>query len=235
MTINITTRRGKGAKLSHDEMDDNLTNLHGAIGCFAGEYGISGNTTLNRTHAGKYAYITNAGGYTINLPDPADYPFGTSFHFYNASASNVTIAATAGQLLSPGRATPSASITLGVGNTLTVYWNGDSWFMVSGTSTLKYSEVFSSLNTANGWQLLPSGLIIQWGTVIPPDGFTTVSQTVGFPITFPTACLSVVTSFSSSIGNIGAFHADYLNVLAKTTSSVTFGLSGPRSYIAIGY
>jgi hypothetical protein len=43
---------------------------------------------------------------------------------------------------------------------------------------------------ANGYQRLPGGLILQWGTASVAFGTT---QTVTFPTTFPNACRSVIT------------------------------------------
>lgn len=44
-------------------------------------------------------------------------------------------------------------------------------------------------HAANGWQRLPGGLLIQWGSNLVP-ALTTV--TANFPIAFPTACLRLI-------------------------------------------
>jgi hypothetical protein len=77
----------------------------------------------------------------------------------------------------------------------------------------------------SGYQKLPSGLIIQWGTA----GSTTIT----FPISFPTSCLTVIpqlTSYNSS----GAFAGQYVAVTSMSTTSFTVGSSG-AVWIAIGY
>ena len=77
--------------------------------------------------------------------------------------------------------------------------------------------------TANGYQRLPSGLIIQWGIRT-----TTGATVVNFPIAFPTACLSV----NATSGSNGGFPV----VVSVTTS--TFNLDSAATnnrWIAVGY
>jgi hypothetical protein len=55
-------------------------------------------------------------------------------------------------------------------------------------TTQKFADEFPLLNTASGWQKLPSGLIIQWGIAsYTGSGARTVTYTL--PIAFPTAHL----------------------------------------------
>lgn len=80
----------------------------------------------------------------------------------------------------------------------------------------------------NGYQKLPGGLIIQWGT--------TTSASVLFPIAFPTQNLKVVmqvTGFNSSL----AFAGQYFAIVTRTTSGFTLGTASPYTmeWIAIGY
>jgi hypothetical protein len=77
----------------------------------------------------------------------------------------------------------------------------------------------------SGYQKLPSGLIIQWGTA----GSTTIT----FPISFPTSCLSVIPQLTS-YNSTGAFAGQYVAVTSMSTTSFTMGQSG-AVWIAIGY
>lgn len=70
----------------------------------------------------------------------------------------------------------------------------------AGTSTTQLATTafaYGALSTsANGYQRLPSGLIIQWGT-------QSSSSNVTFPIAFPNACLHANWVYEAgSIGNI---------------------------------
>jgi hypothetical protein len=63
---------------------------------------------------------------------------------------------------------------------------GGGWGLDSGDGALKYSPAFTaSLNTAGGYQRLPSGLILQWG--LATGG--ALSETITYPIAFPKSVL----------------------------------------------
>jgi hypothetical protein len=66
----------------------------------------------------------------------------------------------------------------------TRFWNGTVW---SAWSEIWRTTGASESLAANGWQRLPSGLIIQWGSVSYGDVGTNATFNVMFPITFPTA------------------------------------------------
>jgi len=79
--------------------------------------------------------------------------------------------------------------------------SGNKWFPFQ--SGLDTSTPPKKLFETIGYQVLDSGLIIQWGTV-------TSDSTVTFPIAFPTACLNVVlgkTTSDSSIPRVTAMTA----------------------------
>jgi hypothetical protein len=98
------------------------------------------------------------------------------------------------------------------GNVLTS--NGTTWT----SSALSSLSVFDKSLTTNGYQKLPGGLIMQWcrGTASSSE----TSQTVNFPITFPTATLAVQAStFAPSTAD------RMVQVTSFTTSSVTVFLN----------
>jgi len=104
----------------------------------------------------------------------------------------------------------------------------------AGTSIIKAlvpANFAQQSKSANGYQKLPSGLIVQWGSVT----FTTAGTANTFPIAFPTACsgLSISVSGVSSV-----------NYYAATSTPSTNGFTGYLSgsgntatvmYVAIGY
>jgi hypothetical protein len=81
----------------------------------------------------------------------------------------------------------------------------------------------NSLNT-NGYQRLPSGLIMQWGTYTG----TTDNADIGFPIAFPSACFNVQctanTSYASSSQNTQAFNVTNtkFTIFARSNERPTF-------------
>jgi hypothetical protein len=98
----------------------------------------------------------------------------------------------------------------------------------TGAITLANLSAFTKSLSGNGYQKLPGGLIIQWGTT--PSGSVNGSAT--FPIAFPSACASVVMSmFTSNQVNVSS------EVQSKSTTGFSYwiynGTAG--TYIAIGY
>jgi len=98
---------------------------------------------------------------------------------------------------------------------------------------------FTSSKVANGYQKLPSGLIIQWGktgaTVIPGGGKVTIT----FPIAFPTAVLGkpVVSSISRTGYNVSTGNSGAEGAISVTSFDVSAepGVTNGCSWIAIGY
>lgn len=88
---------------------------------------------------------------------------------------------------------------------------------------------------ANGWQKLPSGLVIQWGT---GSVSAQATATFSFPIAFPSAALAIVVSKGSSISTTQDY-AIGANALSETQYRVTNSSPGPTgvqgfNFIAIG-
>ncbi|WP_297452597.1 hypothetical protein [Persephonella sp.] len=86
---------------------------------------------------------------------------------------------------------------------------------------------FSSSNNPNGYQKLPSGVIIQWGTFSLDGG----PFTGHFPIAFPNACVSVVaTDVGNGVHSLGISPNDNATFSAWASAYPT-----TARYIAIGY
>ena len=76
-------------------------------------------------------------------------------------------------------------------------------------------EAFENSKSVNGYQKLPGGLIMQWGTISVPTG--TAGATVTFPIAFPTACLNANASAQQTSSavistTLGSMTATTLNI-----------------------
>lgn len=67
----------------------------------------------------------------------------------------------------------------------------------TGAVTLTSLSSFANSISSNGYQKLPGGLIIQWGSF---TSNTDDTQTISFPLTFPTACYAVTSTISGIIG-----------------------------------
>lgn len=124
----------------------------------------------------------------------------------------------------------------------TRFWNGTVWS--AWAEIWRMTGATASL-AANGWQKLPSGLILQWGSgsgttgALAASGAAEVFVTVTFPVAFPTVCLAVM---ASPADVLGAAFQEQAN--AHTLSTVNFslnlqcraaGAAMSARYLAIGY
>lgn len=101
---------------------------------------------------------------------------------------------------------------------------------------------FPLTKAANGYQKLPSGLIIQWGTVtatLPAAPTPPSIQAFTFPIAFPVNCASITGTFSAGVGEGYLCHTiESVNLSGATIRAQKgSGTSGtiPFQWIAIGY
>jgi len=107
----------------------------------------------------------------------------------------------------------------------------------AATGTVALTENFTGSNvslTTDGYQKLPSGLIMQWGTTpsISNDG----SYAVTFPIAFPTACVTV--QVCGKLGATTASAAYSIGTGNYTTTGVTIyndASTQTTSWFAVGY
>lgn len=76
-------------------------------------------------------------------------------------------------------------------------------FQIASTAfvTNQINSMFTSLQSANGWQKLSGGIILQWGTTSCANRATT---TITYPIPFPNACLLFNSSGYQSSGGQNA-------------------------------
>lgn len=174
------------------------------MGNYRGHVQIQAATTLSEVQAGFSVQLTGASS-QISLPLSSSVPSGTAYHITNTwSSPNGVFKQGSDQLFLGGSAV--GSLSLGFSETATVVSNGiDVWYVVAGTEILKAANMFSSLKAQNGWQKLPSGLVLQWGTKEGTVGVAAAPVDVTFPVAFPTACLSFTTS-------VGVFTAEYDSV-----------------------
>lgn len=110
----------------------------------------------------------------------------------------------------------------------------------------QFTRTGKQLLAVNGYQKLPGGLIVQWGSfnsLISKSAAQTLETYSGgsaitFPIPFPTAVVNVgVTTPDNTV-----FTCEYVNISAKSAtgfSAVTGGIpnatGGPASYTFNGY
>jgi hypothetical protein len=150
-------------------------------------------TTLTAAaHAGQEVTINAAVAAT--LPLASTCPAGTVIQFYS-TATGASVARQATDLIGPSSAT---SVTLNFGDTLILMSDGGTqWLCIGGSAGLQFAAVFGANLAVTGYQKLPSGLIVQWGSIT-----ISAATAVTFPITFPNGLYSL--NLSNSMNSAAA-------------------------------
>lgn len=145
---------------------------------------VSSNTTLDASAVGAWVYVQGAGGYTITLPLAATTPNGARIEIFAGAACTIQRQGLEGIFSNLTSGGAVASLSLGVGDHLVLVSDGAGWYPLS-SAQLQYSSVFASSLNTNGYQKLPSGLIIQWGqiSITSVSGGSSVA-TATFPIAY---------------------------------------------------
>ncbi len=92
----------------------------------------------------------------------------------------------------------------------------------------KFADEFTSLLAVSGWQKLPSGLILQWGTTggIAPGG----SIAVTYPIAFPVGPKVAVCSYFAAVPfTVQVAVANNVGQGATATGMTVYCAGGPGS------
>jgi hypothetical protein len=100
----------------------------------------------------------------------------------------------------------------------------------AATGTVALTENFTGSNvslTSNGYQKLPSGLIMQWG-------YVTVDGAVTFPIAFPNACLSLTFGSNGTGNGIPRSGVGSVTTTGFVYTSAT-NSNQPAYWFAVGY
>ena len=86
-------------------------------------------------------------------------------------------------------------------------------------ATLGYAPTsgFANSLASNGYQKLPSGLIMQWGNTAVTSGSNTTTTAITFPLAFPGSCFSVTATQTTSADG-PTWHPLVMGALSKTRS-----------------
>ena len=154
--------------------------------CFAGTNAASSTSPLGVAAVNNLTYCSGAGGYTLTLPLSSLARDGDTITLAGSTTNGFTVVPQGGDLLYGAGGTPVASIFVGPTDVLCIERQSlGIWMAFGGSAQLKHASSFWALLAANGYQKLPSGLIIQWAT----NTQVGESISVSLPIAFPNACL----------------------------------------------
>ena len=198
----------------------------------AGGLGIGADTTLSAGQVGGWGQFQSAGK-TLTLPSLASLVPGSTYTVQGAATGGTLKAATGENIIAPDMSSANTFIVL-PGETVTVVSNGKhGWFVVSNGFG---NRSFGSSMAANGYQKLPSGLIIQWGTTATnTSGVANVTLPIAFPSNLFSATIGVIAA------GIGTYTAGWTSsdrssmTLFCSNSASGAGLSGYQlRWMAIG-
>ena len=169
--------------------------------------------------------IANVNDYIVNANTPLLFLyFDSKFYAYKAGSGTSTGASKLDDLSDVVVTSPIANQTL--------VYNGTNF--VNKT----VEEPAGSSKTQNGYQKLPSGVILQWGTVEYASNPGEAPIDAVFPLVFPTSCLNVTATRKSPASNDGG---GTVSIVSYSRGSVRFkldtwgyGATG-FTWFAIGY
>ncbi|MNK27657.1 hypothetical protein D3C87_460190 [compost metagenome] len=184
-----------------------------ALGNFQAVTTVSSATTLTAAQTGSFI-LASLTGYTITLPAPV---LGLTFTIYAGGANSaITIA------------TPSGNIFLnGNGLTSRVIPSNVTWQLVClGTDWVVASQGLGQAALAvPGYQKLPSGLILQWGTATATTGGTAILYPYAFS-TLYTVNLSTHNANSIVTVSSGNATASGFTAYGAATATATWIATG---------
>ncbi len=158
-----------------------------ALGNMKSAFGVRENQVLTSDAFGCFVEAQIA-GITITLPN-ASLCVGGVIEFNNISNGAVTISGAGVNILGPNNPSGSNMMTVKSGTNIRFLSTGPQWRAIGG--------VGAAGSGVNGYQILPSGIIIQWGI-----GATVASGIISqaFPISFPNNLFSVVITENHAAG-----------------------------------
>ncbi len=206
-----------------------LGNSQGVVTFSAG-----GSVSLTAADSGKIVNISGTSPTTLTLPNGSTLPNGATFEFFQSNTQATTIQRFGTDAIYVNSGTVTA-FTIYAGDSLKLVWLG-AWVAINGTSQFQYSTGrFASSLGASGYQKLPSGMIIQWGSATTNANG---SVTVSYPTSFPTAVVSLVaTGTNSGVVTTAFINVNHISLshAAFYTANTTIGIAYGVHWIAIGY
>lgn len=211
-----------------------------SLGSRSGYVSFTASQTLTLAYVGGYVRFDLAAAANCTLPAPNTVPAGSSIIVQQAASSSavLTVKTPSGTIGGPGvnGASGITQLVMQAGSVAQIEFVSDgvsSWVACNGS--------YGASLTAAGYQRLPSGLIIQWGS-IALAAYSTINQFQNTPFVFPQAFPNAVYSIGASIVT-GIAQSAFTNVSIenRTKSGATAIYSSSQAmagavvtYLAVG-
>lgn len=199
-----------------------------ALGNLNGVETLYSNTSLAASYVGK---LISLAGVNATLPAANSVPAGSALVFLGSGGSQQVIRSGADLVMG------QTNLAIKQGDSVVLVSNGnDHWLAVAGAAQLSISPLFTASLAGNGYQKLPSGLIIQWGnTELLAAG---ASRTITLPLAFPNTPLNLSATPVVSPGTVSGQSASaqfvnngQISVSNSGAANITSGIF----WMAIGY
>lgn len=204
-------------------------------GSYYGSVQYNTTTTLTVADVGRLT-VAGASGSVFTLPLASTVPVGGVIKIQPEGGA-FTVQPQGGNSLWANSGTVG-SIAFGGDDSIELTCvSSTGWMLSDGNSQLPYSPFFANSKVTNGYQKLPSGLIMQWG-IRPYDG-TTGAAGVTYPIAFPNACLNIqIIGISYSVTgcdiySVGDFNQYNFVAWGSANNDTAAGIQ--FHWVAIGY
>lgn len=199
---------------------------------FAGVSVVTVSQALTVAHVGRLIMV-GGNGQTYTLPAANAVPNGSSITLsgFSSNAANTIQRAGADSIYVSGVG-GITSFPLKNGDSITLTSDGAGWYFADGNAAqgLNTSGSFGSSLVGNGYQKLPSGLIIQWGTTAVITAGSKLNVT--YPLAWPVGAF-MLQAFPINPGNT-ASHFLESNNLGNTFDLITNTGSVQAFWFAIG-
>lgn len=184
---------------------------------------ISADTTLTASQIGNW-FEVSVDSVIVTLPTLASVPNGSMFMF-KGSLHSWQIKGNGSEVISNVDSTTANTYSVSQRETVFVVKGTSAWaIIVSGFGG--YS--FLNAQSTNGYQKLPSNIILQWGNATA----TGTTHTGSFNIAFPNACYNAI---AWDLDNVYSGLISTMGALTTTTFTTRWGADpGVYSWFAIG-
>ena len=195
---------------------------------------FTGNQTLTAADAGKCYIYGETTAVTLTLPTIAATPDGSIFEFVNTGTANMTVQRAGSDQIDNSPSAVSSIVIPPNQSLKLIRATGSSLWHAVSLSAAGLAALFASSLAANGWQRLPSGLILQWVRNIVATTNSNGDATIGviYPIAFPNAV------FGSSFMPVNEASFSPAGISAQgnavSLSSMTITIRGGGASQAVG-
>jgi hypothetical protein len=186
-------------------------------GGFSNSVSIGGGAVaLTAAHVGTRIEMSAPG--TLTLPKASTFPKGSAIMITTSSmAGAVNLALLAGDSLAINNVSVVAPYAMSSGSDILLISDGALWRAHASLECLRTSPLFSGFFSSNGYQKLPSGLILQWGSYQCGINST---NTLALPVAFPNNFFHGYTTITDNVANVGSYPIATLLPLSLSTFSL---------------